>query len=204
MSSPLLRLITPVRPGVVVSVRDLTPPVNSPLLPYAKEQLVIENADHDTLLRRLIDAAVIYITLASRKVLFNLTREMVLDSFPDKDFIDLYTAPLVSVEAFTTFNEADVADSTFTGYTVDTPGARLLLKDSAYWPSNLRGNSAVRIAYTVGHGSNMAQMPPELVQAVMLLVGHWYQNRAAGGCDITAEMAFGVSDIIAQTRVMRL
>lgn len=191
-------------PGRLVSATLTTPPSNIPLLATAKEHLAVETSASDALLQRFIDAAVRYVELAARVALFDQSRTVVMDSFPEEDFIQLYGKPLKAVTTFTTYNTADVADTTFDKYTLDIPGARLLLKTNYSWPSSLRDNSAVHILYTCGHGATVAVLPSNLVQAVMLLVGTWFSNRESGGCVITPEMAMGVSDLIGQARELRL
>lgn len=191
-------------PGRVVDIALSTLPSNIPLLATAKEHLVVETSASDALIQRFVDAAVRYVELASRISLFDQGRTLVLDSFPDAGFIQLYGSPVKTVTSFTTYNTLDVADTSFNKFTVDVPGSRLLLNYNYSWPSGLRDNSAVKIIYTTGHGTTVAALPPNLVQAVMLMVGHWFANRESGGCVVTPELAMGVSDLIGQAREVRI
>lgn len=190
--------------GRLVGITLSTPPVNTPLLATAKEHVAVETSASDALLQRFVDAAVRYVELASRTSLFDQSRTLVLDSFPDQDFIQLYSSPVKTVTSFTTYNELDVADATFNKFTVDVVGSRLLLNYGYYWPTYLRSNSAVKIIYVSGYGTTVAALPPNLVQAVMLLVATWFANRESGGCAVTPEMAMGVSDLIGTARELRL
>lgn len=190
--------------GRLVGLTLSTPPINTPLLATAKEHVAVETSASDVLLQRFVDAAVRYVELASRMSLFDQGRTLVLDSFSDDGFIQLYGKPIKAMTSFTTYNTLDVADATFTQYTIDIPGTRLLLKSGYSWPTSLRDNSAVKIIYTSGHGTTVAALPPNLVQAVMLMVGHWFANRDVGGCGVTPELAMGVSDLIGQAREIRI
>jgi len=191
-------------PGRLISVTLTTPPVNTALLATAKEHVAAETTDSDTLLQRYIDAAVRYVEKAARTSLFDQAHTLVLDSFPEEDYIQLYGKPIKSVTTFTTYSTADVADTTFNKYTLDIPGSRILLKYGYAWPSSLRDNSAVHILYASGHGTTVAALPPNLVQAVMLLVGTWFANRESTSCTVTPELVMGVSDIIGQARELRI
>lgn len=190
--------------GKAVGITLTTPPSNTPLLATAKEHLAVETSASDALIQRFVDAAVRYVEIASRTSLFDQSRTLVLDSPPDDDFIQLYSQPLKTITSFTTYNTLDVADTTFTQFTADVVGTRLLLNYGYYWPTYLRDNSAVKIVYVSGHGATVAALPPNLVQAVMLLVGHWFANRESGGCTVTPELAMGVSDLAGQVREPRI
>lgn len=190
--------------GRLVSLTVSTPPVNTPLLAMAREHVAVETSASDTLLQRFVDTAVRYVELAARMSLFDQSRTLVLDSFPDDGFVQLYGKPIKAVTSFTTYNILDAADTTFTQYAIDAPGSRLLLKSGYSWPTSLRDNSAVHIVYTSGHGTTVAALSPNLVQAVMLMVGHWFANRESGGCGVTSELAMGVSDLIGVSRDLRL
>jgi len=206
MTSPLVRLIKDRVNGRVVSITRTTQPSNVPLLTVAKTQLAIGSSDttHDVLLQRLIDAAVQYVENAARRSMFDQGWTLVLDSFPDEDFIDLYMPPVKTVSSFTTYDYLDAADTTFNKYSVDVNGTRVLLNYGYQWPVNLRTNSAVKIVYTTGYGTSAAALPPTLVQAVMLLVGQWFANRDASGCGVTAEMANSVTSILGLERILRI
>lgn len=204
MGSPLSRLMKKRTTGRMVSLTRSTPPSNVPLLTVAKDHLTVETSASDTLLQRFIDAAVKYVEDVSRMSMFTQARTLVLDSFPNEYFIQLYSKPIISVTSFTTYDELDAPTTTFADYSLDIPGTRLLLNYGFQWPVDLRVNSAVKIVYQTGHGLTAATLPPTLVQAVMLLVGHWYQNREAGGCLVTPELAYGVADIIGIEREHRL
>lgn len=191
-------------PGRLVSAVQSTAPDNTLLLATAKELLAVETTASDALIQRLINAAVAYVERAARVALFDQSWTAVFDSFPDNDALLLVMRPLKTVTSFTTYDELDAATTSFAGYTVDTAGARLMLKDGQQWPVDLRALSAVKVVYVVGHGTTVAALPPELVQAVMLLVGHWYSGREAVGCVANPEMAYSVSALIGIRREFML
>jgi uncharacterized phiE125 gp8 family phage protein len=204
MSSPLARLKKRELAGRIVALERSTEPDNSPLLSVAKENLRIETTAQDALLQRLINAAVRYVEMISRKSLLDQGRRLTLDNFPAEEFVQLYAPPVKAVTSFTTYDENDVPDATFADYTLDLRGSRILLKYGFQWPVNLRSASAVVIVYTTGHGTTAAALPQTLLEAVLMLVAHWYQNPSAVGCDVGPELAHSVEALIGIERDWRL
>lgn len=68
-----------------------------------------------------------------------------------------------------------------TEYEVDvnrTPGRVMLAYDKTY-PSTRNKSNAVTIKYVTGFGSNAQDVPSALQHAMLLLIGHYYENREA-------------------------
>ncbi|MHB0934896.1 MAG: head-tail connector protein [Armatimonadota bacterium] len=61
------------------------------------------------------------------------------------------------------------------GYTVDTTGAvaKVTIPDM---PADA---AQIQITYTAGYGDTAADVPTRIRQAMLLLLGHWYQHRQA-------------------------
>src|SRR4030065_1440810 len=97
MGSPLSRLMKKRMTGRMVSLTRSTLPSNMPLLTVAKDHLAVETSASDTLLQRFIDAAVKYVEDVSQMSMFTQARTLVLDSFPNDYFIQLYSKPIISV-----------------------------------------------------------------------------------------------------------
>jgi hypothetical protein len=60
---------------------------------------------------------------------------------------------------------------------VEGVNARLLPAYGEVWPATLDGSGTVRITGTAGYADDEA---PDLDQACLMLVAHWYLNREAG------------------------
>jgi len=102
---------------------------------------------------------------------------------------------------------------------IDRAGVRTDLDAELYWlerdahQPRLRSVShalpsvpfagSMEIAFNAGFGPDWSDVPPDLVQAVMLLAAHYYEFRQettlSEGC-----MPFGVTSLIERYRVMRL
>jgi uncharacterized phiE125 gp8 family phage protein len=136
----------------------------------------------DDLLNSLIQAAREYCEVFQRKAYLTQTWELWLDEFPDDDFIELPRPPLASVTTIDYYNTSDVkATMSASDYYVDvenTPGG-IYLNDGKSWPSTtLRPRNGVCITYIAGETA-AASVSYKVKQAILLLVGHWYENREA-------------------------
>lgn len=76
-------------------------------------------------------------------------------------------------------------------------GGRILPAHGASWPS-VRGDAeGVRIRYVAGEDV----VPPQVRQAVLLLVGQWFRNRMAVNVgNIVNELPFGVEALLSPLR----
>lgn len=95
----------------------------------------------------------------------------------DGDFV-LPLAPVQSVDAITYFD----ADDTEQAASVDdfylfADDDRAILRPKAgkAWPATIAREDAITVTITVG----MTTVPPGLLAAAKLLLGHWYDTRAA-------------------------
>ena len=149
----------------------------------AKAHCRIDISDDDTLVGALIKAGREYMEQRCRRAFVSQTWDLFLDDWPEGDEIKIPLPPLQSV-AGVYYIDSDGATATFgtANYLVDTnrqPG-RIVLKGAAGWPSTtLRESSGVQVRFTAGYGSAGSTVPQPLRQAVLMLVGHWYENREA-------------------------
>jgi len=79
---------------------------------------------------------------------------------------------------------------------VSQPG-RLVLKSGQSWPSaTLRPANAIVIRFVAGWAS-LGELPLRIKQAMLLLIGHWYENREATITGtISREIEFAVSSLL--------
>jgi uncharacterized phiE125 gp8 family phage protein len=88
--------------------------------------------------------------------------------------IDIPLLPLLGVSSVTLYAPDDGTTVLDSGdYTIDLPGARLLLKQM---PLNLRAINAIAIAFTAGYG-DAADVPAPIAQAILQIVAALYQHR---------------------------
>lgn len=151
-------------------------------LEEAKAHLRVDVTDDDDLITALITAARQMVEMVLRRALLSQDWELRLDAFPASDTLEIPLPPLQSIAAIT-YTQQDGTSVTFaaTEYTVDTgstPG-RIALNSGASWPGDsLSALGGVQIAFTAGYASADA-VPQAIRQALLLLVGHLYENREA-------------------------
>lgn len=134
----------------------------------------------DTLLTALIQAAREYAEGYLNRALVTQTWELVLDDWPNEDYVELPLPPLQSV---TDIKYKDIAgtESTWaaTNYIVDTDSflGRVVLADGCSWPTTtLYPAGGIRIKFVAGYGL-AADVPQTTKHALLMLIGHWYKNR---------------------------
>lgn len=154
----------------------------------------------DDLLAGLVVAAREYCEKYTGVAFAEQTLELLLDGWPSKNFIELPVAPLLSVTSIKYKDSAGV-ENTFTKYSVDTdrPIGRVVLNYSESWPSfTAYPNNPIRIRFVAGYQI----IPQSLKQAILLLVGHWYENREATIIGtISKESEFAIKSLLGQYRV---
>ncbi len=146
----------------------------------AKSHLRVDVSDDDTLIDGLVAAARQAFEEINGRSLFTTTWKLILDGWPDGETIVLPRPPLQSVSsiAYTdTQGNTTVWDAAnYVVETMRTPG-RVYLAYGASWPSAaLRPASPITITYVSGWAT-VGAIPQRYKQAILLLVGHWYENR---------------------------
>jgi uncharacterized phiE125 gp8 family phage protein len=188
----------------IVAMQQTTPPDNTPLLDTAKIHLKAGDTEAELLeLELYVNNAVAYVERIGRRSLFNQAWTITLDTLPSGNYVQLVQGPVQSITTFTTYDDANNADTTFADYFEDTAGDRLCLNYEATWPTDLRHRASVTIEYATGYGDAVADLPPTMVQAVLLLVGHWHANRDLT-CAVSKEMAYGVTATLGVNRRLHL
>lgn len=89
-------------------------------------------------------------------------------------WIELPRPPLVSVGYIKTYDDSDAATTMDTGdYYVDDKSTvgRVVLRTDASWPTPTRAANGIEIQWTAGYGSNPADVPEEIRQAVLIYAG---------------------------------
>lgn len=149
----------------------------------------------DLLVLSLISAARDYCEQNLMRSLALQTVETVLDDFP-AGAIELSGSPITQIVSIVYIdpdsNEQTLASSAYTLDNAQEPG-RVLPVDT--WPKTAGTTNAVHIRYETGYSSdspNLNPIPPSIRQAMLLLIGHWYENREAvniGNITTTLDLA---------------
>lgn len=160
----------------------ITPPTaQSVTLPEARRHLRLpaSSRSQDPLIESLIAAAVEHVETETNRQQMPATWKLVLDVFPA--VIYLPRAPLVSVDKIDYIDEDGVSQEfPAASYLVQTefePG-RVVLSAGENWPDTAAQLGSISIQYQCGY-ADAGSVPPALKQAVLLMVGHWFENREA-------------------------
>lgn len=159
---------------------ELAQPVTEPVtLAEAKLHLRVDVGDDDALITALIIAARQYCESLSGRTLAQRSYLQTMESFP-ADGIDivLRRSPVTAITSVNYYDATgtDVAMTVTTDYRTNfnlIPARVRLPVLTKLWAQTYVVDDAVRIVYTAG----AATAPTAAKQTILLLVGHWYENR---------------------------
>jgi len=148
----------------------------------AKLNLRIDHSTEDTLISSLITLARDEVERMCNVALINQTWDWFLDDFFE-DVVDVPFYPLSSVTSIK-YKAAAGTESTITNtnYVVDTasrPGRIAWISTYSFPVVELYPLNPITIRFVAGFGSAAANVPMRYIQAIKLLVGHYYENREA-------------------------
>ena len=182
----------------------ITAPAIEPLtLEETRAHLRIDDTDSDDVLTNLISTSRQMVEETTRRALMTQTWRLTLDAFAGE--IPLPKPPLQSVTSIT-YTDPDAAEQTVSTalYDVDIvaqPG-RVLLGYGDSWPSDVRDHpGAVKVLYVAGYGSARAAVPWPVRQAMLLYIGHLFENREATTPISINDLPMGVGSLLMPYRI---
>ncbi|MBX9822304.1 head-tail connector protein [Afipia birgiae] len=184
----------------------ITAPAAEPLsLVDAKHFLRVEHGDDDAIITALVSAARNHIEALTRNALIVQTWRLVLDRWPDGGRIAPRIGPLRALAAARVFNAENDASTIDPEIFVVDAAAGVLAAPSWSLPVPGRSVAGIELDIEVGFGAAASDVPPTLLQAIRMLVAHWYENRGliAIGSSV-AVMPASVNAMIASHRVLSL
>lgn len=159
----------------------VTPPASEPVsLTEAKAHLRLEITADDAYVGGLISAARAAIETRYSRQMVTATYTATFDGFPGEG--EPICLPLSPLRSVTSIEYEDTAGDTQTLDPADyvvVAGREPSAVYPAYatiWPYTLEQAGVVRVTFTAGHGT-AADVPAFVRQAILLLVGHWYERR---------------------------
>jgi uncharacterized phiE125 gp8 family phage protein len=201
----------------------ITPPSIEPVdLDTAKLHVRQDSTADDALITALIVAAREHVERDTNRGLITQVVDFYRDYYPGNNpaslsyrscyvdprelDIELPLSPLQAIGSITSYDENNAATvfsaANYYADLVSEPG-RIALAPAAAWPTSLRPINGVVIRMTVGYGDTAATVPASLRQAMLLLIGHWYENReqAITSGAQALSVPFGYAELIANYRV---
>jgi uncharacterized phiE125 gp8 family phage protein len=179
----------------------------------AKAQCRIDHSDDDTLINRLIKVAreklegpngigICFVSQGWR---------LSLDRFPRE--IRVPMGPVLSIDSITYVDEGgqtQTLDANLYQWRKERFGARIAPAYDQTWPIARCVYDAVQVNFTAGFPgtedspANLTNVPETLKHAMLLLVGHYYENREAVLAGEMPEMPYGFENIVNQYLVGRI
>lgn len=185
--------------------RTVEPAVEPVTLAEAKAHLRLAHDSEDTLISGLIRAARDEVERSAGLALIDQSWRLALDRWPRHGTALLAKHPVrqvLSVTAYGPDGEASLIDPA--DYQLDTLSRPGRLHFSAERPP-LRAMNGIEIDFTAGFGESGPDVPDLLKRAMLVLVAHWFEFRAAFGAgDQPVSLPAGYERMLAGYRARRL
>lgn len=153
-----------------VTVAPASEPVT---LTEVKQQCRIDDSASDTYLDRLIKAARAFVEAQCGTRLVTQTVAVKCDGF--YDFRHLSFGPVASISSISYVDANGITQTLAAGVyeaRIDGLNAAIVLKYGQVWPA-IQIGSRITVTAIVGY----PVIPEDIIQAMMLLIGAWFENR---------------------------
>ena len=162
------------------ALTQVTAPATEPLeLDDTKNHLGVDLTDDDGMIERLTGAARRQAESYLGRALITQTWEMHLDRFPVWT-IKVPRPPLRSIESLVYIDSVGTTQTLEAErYRVDTasePG-RITPTYGGTWPATRAATNALTVQFKAGYGDAEENVPEDIRQALLLLVGSFYEHR---------------------------
>ncbi len=189
-------------------LKIITPPTDEPVtLDEAKLHCRVDVDDDDDLIAALIVSAREYGERIAWRAFLTQTIQLWLEAWPGGDAIEIPRPPLQGVNVITWFDEDDdphvVDEATYFVDYYSEPG-RVVLRANQTWPNGtLRAYNSIVVEYDAGWEA-AEDVPQNYKQAMLLLIGHWYENREATTVGAVARsIEFAVESLLGVDRAFK-
>lgn len=189
----------------------ITPPASPVVsLDECKAHLRVDYADEDGLITALEAAAVSHIDGPDGylgRALIEQTIKATFSGFPKNDgALQLPCPPLIEVTDVTYLDgdgaEISLAATDYRTVPSRTARAKIVPAVGAGWPAATDGPDTVAVTYKAGYGPQAADVPKAIHQAILLMVGNFYENREAVVTGtIVSELPLAVRALLGNYRI---
>lgn len=168
----------------------------------AKSHLRVDFEEDDTLIDVLIEAARQHAEDYTQRRFITQTWTQTFPEF--EDVMLLSGSPLQSITTVTYLDKDNVSQTLSTDiYDVDTtrnPGAMRRTRDQS-WPATYPSWNAVVVTYVAGYGAAASAVPAAIKQAMLMHIGHMYENRESSIDRMIMAVPMGYESLLAPYRV---
>ncbi|QYO77945.1 head-tail connector protein [Devosia salina] len=157
----------------------LAGPAEEPVsLAEAKAFLKVDDSAEDGLITTLIGAARLHVEGVTGKALLAQSWRVVLDDWPEGGTVRLPVSPLISVTAINAVDDNGGSHDIALAQFLSEPD-RLVVPRVVVGMPLLQERQGLEIDYVAGFGTEPADVPADLRQALLGLVAHWFEHRDA-------------------------
>lgn len=189
-------------PGVTVSNVEIVGPTEEPLtLAESKVHLRMDHDADDALIAGLIVVAREHAEAFCRRPFVTRTYAATFSRFPPRGHPLYLPMPGVSTVLSVAYADSENSTVTMTANTdyrlVRSPTHHMLElpPGTGTWPWTALRSDAVTVVYTAGYGT-AADVPRGIKAAMLLLMGHLYENREAVSKDAGSEVPLGAIPLL--------
>lgn len=172
-------------------------------LSEAKKHLEIANADtaHDEHIQRLIQQAREQVEHDCQVCLVSRTVTEKFNWSGDEEYWQLYYRPVTAVTSITYYDTTNT-QQTFSAslYSLDADRRRIWLNSNSAWPTAYDRWDAISVSYTAGYGANGASVPQMFKQAMLLLIGYYFEERTMMGNESTTGSFKAYENLLARMK----
>lgn len=171
----------------------------------ARAELRLDHDSEDTLIAGLIRAAREEVEHATGLAMIDQTWRLATDCIPPSGLLRLRRGPVKEILAVTTYgSEGEAAVLDPGDYQLDPLSKPARLHFSRL-PDRLRTMNGIEVDFAAGFGEAGTDVPDLLKRAVLMLVSHWFEFRAAFGArEQPVSYPEGYERLIASHRLRRL
>jgi len=138
------------------------------------------NTTEDPYLTSLIKTATLQAEDITKRRFITQTWKIYLDNFPCSSWIEIPHSPLQSISSIQYIDgegDTQTFSSSLYNVSVARERGRIQLNIGEVWPQTQRRQDAVIITAVVGYGAARSAVPEPIKQAMLLMLGHWYNQR---------------------------
>lgn len=182
------------------SLVRVTAPSASPIsLAEAKAQMRVEGSDDDTIIQRLIDAAVAFVDVQGVLGFAMITQTWGEWVGQSPGTVMLSLGPVQSVSAIKYYDtDGTLQTATLSDFNVFGTPNRITIspKSGKAWPTTQMRDDAIKIEYVIGYGDAASDVPQTIRHAILMLVAHWYENRETSSEKQMQDLPYGFMEMI--------
>ena len=158
------------------------PAIEPVTLSETKLFLRLDDNAEDGFVSTLITAARLHVEGTTGRAMISQSWRVICDNWPANRAISLPVAPLISVSTINVYDDGGTPTALnlaqFQPETKTSP-ARIIIPSTIVGLPNMRAHNGIEIDYVAGFGPAISDVPADLRQALLSLVGYWFEHRDA-------------------------